>query len=45
VSALALILGWEAMVVLRDVRGLDPEREADVISWAARVLVEATISD
>ena len=45
VSALSLILGWEAMVVLRDVRGLDSKREADVIRWASRVLVEATISD
>ena len=45
VSALSLVIGWEAMVVLRDVRGLDAEREADVIRWASRVLVEATISD
>ena len=45
VSALSLVLGWEAMVVLRDVRGLDPTREEDVIRWASRVLVEATIAE
>lgn len=44
VSALSLILGWEAMVVLRDVRGLDAKREEDVIRWASRVLVEATLA-
>jgi len=45
VSALSLVLGWEAMVVLRDVRGLDSKGEEDVVRWASRVLVEATISD
>src|SRR4051812_34481913 len=35
VSALSLILGWEAMVVLRDVRGLDATREAEVMRWAS----------
>ena len=45
VSALSLVLGWEAMVVLRDVRGLDAKREEEVVRWAARVLVEATVSD
>jgi AcrR family transcriptional regulator len=45
VSALALILGWEAMVVLRDVRGLDEEREEEVIRWASKVLVQAALQE
>ena len=45
VSALSLILGWEAMVVLRDVRGLDATREAEVIRWASTALVEATLQE
>jgi AcrR family transcriptional regulator len=45
VSALSLILGWEAMVVLRDVRGLDASREAEVIRWASTALVEATLQE
>lgn len=45
VSALALVLGWEALIVLRDVRGLSPDEEADVTSWAARALVAAALAD
>jgi AcrR family transcriptional regulator len=45
VSALAVMIGWEAMIVLEDVRGLDPEAEADVMQWTARVLVEAALAD
>lgn len=45
VSALSLVVSWEAMVVLRDVRGLDPAAERDVATWAARALVEATLAE
>jgi len=45
VSALALVLGWEAMIVLRDVRGLDPDEEAKTVTWAARALVDAMLSE
>lgn len=41
VSALAVLIGWEAMIVLRDVRGLTPEREEEVLRWAAAALVNA----
>jgi hypothetical protein len=41
VSALALVVGWEAMIVLRDLRGLDCADEERVTTWAARVLVDA----
>ncbi|MFC9995537.1 TetR/AcrR family transcriptional regulator [Nocardia sp. NPDC127526] len=44
ISALS-IFGWEAQIALRDIRGLDAEAEEDVITWAARVLVEAAIKE
>ncbi|HEU4618232.1 MAG TPA: TetR/AcrR family transcriptional regulator, partial [Gammaproteobacteria bacterium] len=39
VSALTLLIGWEAMIVLRDVRGLEPEEAEEVCVWAARTLL------
>lgn len=45
VSALSVILGWEAMIVLRDVRGLGPKREEQVIRWAASTLVQAMLDE
>ncbi len=45
VSALSVLLGWEAMIVLRDVRALSPRDETDVITWAATALVKAALSD
>jgi AcrR family transcriptional regulator len=40
VSALCLVVGWEAHIVLRDIRGLAPDDEEHVLQWAARALVE-----
>ena len=45
VSALSLVLGWEAMIVLRDVCGLDSAEEAATIRWAARALVDAALAE
>ncbi len=45
VSALAILIGWEAMIVLRDIRGLDPGREANVVTWATRTLVDAMLAE
>ena len=42
VSALTLLVGWEAMIVLRDLRGLTPKQAEDVSAWAAQVLLTAT---
>jgi AcrR family transcriptional regulator len=44
-SALAVVLGWEAMIVLRDVRGLDATAEERVLRWAARALVTAMLAE
>ncbi|MEV7526632.1 TetR/AcrR family transcriptional regulator [Streptomyces sp. NPDC091371] len=45
VSALTIVVGWEAQIALRDVRGLDPRAEEEAITWAARALVEAAIRE
>jgi AcrR family transcriptional regulator len=43
VSALALCFGWEAFIVLKDVRGLDNTEAERVSVWAARVLLRAAL--
>ncbi|MDP9024401.1 MAG: TetR family transcriptional regulator [Candidatus Eremiobacteraeota bacterium] len=45
VSAVSLCVGAEALIVLRDVRGLDPKAVSDVSRWAARALVRAALAD
>ncbi|HEX3336682.1 MAG TPA: TetR/AcrR family transcriptional regulator [Jatrophihabitans sp.] len=44
-SALAVVLGWEAMIVLQDTRGLDSADEERVIRWMARTLVTAILDE
>ncbi|MGP3932134.1 hypothetical protein [Nonomuraea sp. KM88] len=39
------MVGWEAQIALRDVRGLDPQAEQGPSSGAARSLVTAAIKD
>ena len=45
VSGVALCVGAEAMIVLRDVRGLDQGAVADVAAWSARALVRAALDE
>jgi AcrR family transcriptional regulator len=45
VSALSVLLGWEALIVLRDIRALPPGQEQDVIAWACDALVKAALED
>ena len=40
-SALTLLVGWEAMIVLQDVRGLSQAEAEEVCVWAARALLAA----
>jgi AcrR family transcriptional regulator len=44
VTALAMITGFEAVVVQRDIRGLDSEQGGEVSAWAARALLRASLS-
>lgn len=45
VSALAMVIGWESLIVARDIRALSLDDAEEVSAWAARVLVRAAISD
>jgi AcrR family transcriptional regulator len=45
VSGLSLVLGWEAMIVLRDLRGLERAQEEDATMWASRALVDAMVAE
>ncbi len=45
ISAVSLCVGAEALIVLRDVRGLDEKRAADVSSWAATALLRASLAE
>jgi AcrR family transcriptional regulator len=43
VSGLAMVVGWEALVVLEDVRGLDPQQRMETSLWAAQALITAAL--
>lgn len=45
VSALAVLIGWEAFIVLYDVRGLTADQARETITGAALTLVDAAITD
>jgi AcrR family transcriptional regulator len=45
VSALAMVIGFEPLLVARDTRGLTSEQAAEVSTWAARALLRAALED
>jgi AcrR family transcriptional regulator len=45
VSALAMVVGWEALIVLQDLRGLSPDEQRETSLWAARALIRAALDD
>jgi AcrR family transcriptional regulator len=45
VSALAVCIGFEALLVLRDIRGLAPAEAEAVSRWAARALLRASLEE
>jgi hypothetical protein len=45
VSALTLLVGWEALIILRDIRGLDAAGAEDVCAWAAGALLAAATGE
>ena len=40
-----MVVGWEALIVLGDVRGLPPQEQKDTSLWAARALIAAALAD
>jgi AcrR family transcriptional regulator len=45
VAALAMVVGWEALVVQRDVCGLSASEGEELSVWAARALLLATLQE
>jgi AcrR family transcriptional regulator len=45
VSALAMVIGLEALLVLRDIRGLDRAEMENVSRWAATALLRAALQE
>jgi len=45
VSSLALVIGWEAFIVLLDVRGLTPRAAEALTLRAARAILDAALAD
>jgi len=43
VSALSVVMGWEPLIVLKDVRGLEQKDAEDVLAFAARAIVGAAV--
>lgn len=45
VSALAMVVGWEALIVLGDIRGLSEQEQLDTALWTARTLIRAALDE
>ncbi len=45
VAALAMVVGWEALIVQRDVCGLSAAEGEELSVWAARAFLRATLQD
>lgn len=45
VSALSVLVGWEAFIVLADIRGLSRGQQIDVVAWSARAILRAALAD
>jgi len=45
VAALAMVVGWEALIVQRDVCGLSAAEGEELSVWAARAFLDATLRD
>jgi len=45
VSSLCIVLGWEAMIVLQDIRGHSQERQREVVAWTGQAIVRALLDE
>ncbi len=45
VSALAIVIGWEGLIVLADVRALEPSDQRDTIVWTAHAILRAALEN
>ncbi len=45
VSALSVLVGWEPMIVLKDIRGLEQKETDEVLAFAVRAVVEKALNE
>jgi len=45
VSALTVVIGWEAMIVLADLRGQPSDAQRETMLWSARALITAALTE
>lgn len=45
VSALTCLIGWEAFIVLTDVRGLNPDQARAIVTTSALALIDVALAD
>lgn len=45
VSVLAIVIGWEGLIVLSDLRALPEDQQRETTRWAARALLQAARED
>ena len=45
VSGLAMVIGWEALIVLEDIRGLNLADRTETSIWAAHALIKAALDE
>jgi AcrR family transcriptional regulator len=45
VSALTVVIGWEAIIALNDIRNLTPQQQQDILVWTARTLVRSALQE
>lgn len=44
ISALTVLIGWEPLIVLKDLRGLEQKDAEEALAFAARAVVQATLA-
>jgi len=45
VSALTCVIGWEAFIVLTDVRGLTPDQARAILTTSALAIIDVALAD
>jgi AcrR family transcriptional regulator len=45
VSALAMVVGWEALIVLQDIRGLTQQQQLETTLWTATTLIQQALAE
>lgn len=44
VSAVSVLIGWEPLIILKDIRGIEQKDAEEALAFAARAVVQAALS-